>query len=88
MKYRGRVKGHKTCVTNSTWVDNIVLSKMNRYFWGGRGRREGMEKQGVGRRMNAWEKRITEEGTRAWGLGGQLYHDKEFHFILKAVDGC
>lgn len=66
-------------MTDSPWVDSIVLSKMNRYFWGGRGRREGMEKGGMGGRMDGWEKLITEEGTRAWVLGGgQLCHDEEF----------
>lgn len=69
-EYHGRVKGPKTCMTDSPWVDSIVLSKMNRYFWGGRGRREGMEKGGMGGRMDGWEKLITEEGTRAWVLGG------------------
>ena len=52
MKYHGRVKGYKTCVTNSTWIVSFVLSKVNGYFWGVGGRRERMEKGGVGGRMD------------------------------------
>ena len=73
-------------MTNSAWRESVVLSKISRYFWGVRGRREKMEKRGVGGKMS--EKNLTtEEGTRAGSWGVSYVMIGSLHLILKVVEG-